>query len=145
MQRNTVFAEACRWFGAEGIEDGKPCLFRGKSIPDRFIGDSSLPYLLVITHPFEVADSTGLPTVAQYETIEDFERQYVDLIEARKVGILVFVKTANGAVRYFMYVSNVATVANMLYASPIQLELASREDRDWHEYRAFIAGLRVEE
>ncbi len=119
-------------------------MYRGRKIPVIFVGDESLPFIFVISYPYEVTDSTGLPTSVQYELLEEFERGYLDSIESLKLGIVAFIQTHDGTVRYFLYVSSVEAVSELLTDTGTQslsLQLAAESDPDWSEYRAFMQGM----
>ena len=145
MDGQTVFSISHPWFTAEGEEGGKPAMFRGRQIPVEFIGDSALPHLFVIALAFDVVDFTGLPTEAQYKTIKDFESLYVDQVEDARIGIVAFIKTCNGVVQYFLYVSDEDAVSSLFVArsaADLRVELAAAYDPEWREYRSFLGGAR---
>jgi hypothetical protein len=148
MKAEDVFTTSQSWFTAHGNEGGKPSMFRGRQILEAFVGDRSLPTLLVITIPFDATDLTGLPTEEQYKLIGEFERQCIDEIECKRLGLVAFIKTCNGLVRYFLYVRNAESAGSVLPqdidATPASLnwELAAADDPDWHEYRAFLQGMK---
>lgn len=142
MTPDPVFSIALSWFTAEGTEGDRICLFRGRNIPERYFGTQTLPYVFSIGYPFGATDATGLPTSAQYSMIEEFEDRYIAPIEQAQRGLIAFVKTTNGIVRYFLYVSNIDYVTDILTRVDSDLELSAGEDRDWNEYRAFLRGMR---
>jgi hypothetical protein len=145
METETVFSASHPWFVADGTEKEKPVIFRGRQIPDQFVGDSSLGNVFIVDVEFDVTDSTGLPTQEQYKMIEEFERRCIDAIEARKLGVVAFVKTSNGVTRYFLYVSNVDAASNAMMdlgSANLNLGLTAGDDPDWTEYRAFLRGMR---
>jgi hypothetical protein len=145
MDGQTVFSISHPWLVAEGAESGKPSLFRGREIPIELVGDPTLPHLFVIAVAFDVADFTGLPTEAQYRMIADFESLYVDRLEAARIGVVTFIKTCNGVVRYFLYVADVDAASSLLVApsaADLRVELAAAYDAEWREYRAFLRGAR---
>jgi hypothetical protein len=144
MANQRIFLTAWTWFTSEGFINGKPSLYRGRQIPPQLIGDPSLPKLCVIDYSFPMTDDGGLPTTNQYAEIGEFERRFIDKLEAAQVGILAFVRTHNGNVRYFTYVSSAETAAQILtdmeLCSPQPIELAAKDDPDWNEYRVFLRG-----
>lgn len=135
------FARSWPWFAAEGTIDGKPSLFRGRQSPSEFIGNSAFPFLFVITYSYDSSDETGLPSESQYADISSFERQYLDPLEEKGCWIIAFIKTWNGRVQYFLYVSEVQVAAEAFEDfSVFPLGLASASDPEWREYRAFLRG-----
>ena len=143
MKSLAIFASPMEWFTASN-EGAIPITFRGRRIPEKLIGTSSLPYLLVVTYKYDVADQTRLPTVAQYQLLSDFERDSLDNVEAQQKGLLTFILTCNGDVRYFFYVKSIDDVVQTITSSLVpgsRVEFAATEDTDWREYRSFMAGM----
>ena len=146
MKKNTIFSKPHPWFTAEGVEDEKPVMYRGRQIPRNFIGTPLLPAIFVISLHFDTSDVTGLPTRSQYETMGAFEKLCIDAIEMDRVGITAFIKTFNGMVRYFLYVSSVDAASNLVAMTNnvrIPMEFAGGEDPAWDEYKAFLKGVRL--
>lgn len=110
---------------------------------DSLIGAPEFPHIFVITRQYEVTDFTGLPTSADYQELGKFETRCIDRIETLQLGIVTFIETFDGIVRYFLYVSDVVAATNALNdanASHMHLELATAHDPHWNEYRAFLRG-----
>jgi len=126
------------------MEDGKPCMFRGREIPSGLVGDISLPHIFVIALPYPITDPTGLPTGAQYNEIEAFERRCIDRVEEDRLGILTFVRTFNGTIRYFLYVSDINVVSQAIEAdvNSVGAHVAAGDDSEWREFKAFLRGMR---
>jgi hypothetical protein len=144
VQTDGIFEASRLWFEAEGVEHGKLAMFRGRQIPATFIGSRSLSILVVISVRFDATDETGLPTRAQYQEIDNFEREFIDHIEAQRLGLTAFIMTTNGTIKYFLYVSNIESISNALLGdneSGSRVELFAREDPNWDEYRAFLHGM----
>ena len=144
VDTETIFSTSHPWFTAEQLVGDKPLMFRGRQIPDKFIGDSSLSNLLVISLSFDVTESTGLPSPAHYKMIDDLERQHFDPLEVAQLGIIAFIKTHDGLVQYFVYVSNVDAASDALEGISIasgHVELATAHDPNWNEYKAFLRGM----
>jgi hypothetical protein len=132
------------WFLAEGSEDDLPVIYRGKQVSDDFVGDASLANLLVARLIFAEPRNDGFPTEHGYESVNEFEARYIDLVESQRLGILVFTKTWNGAIAYFLYVGDVDAVAEILaqfHAEGARLELSAADDPEWSEYKSFVAGV----
>ena len=131
------------WFTAQGGTAETPVMYRGResrSIPKN---REEFPHLIVVDICYTPIDSLGLPSSEQYAAIARFEEQCIDPLEERHIGLLSFVRTFNGVVRYFLYVRNVEEVADTLARNEtgdFSLSLATKLDPEWSEYQRFLVG-----
>jgi hypothetical protein len=126
------------------MDHDKIAMYRARKIPSRFVADPTLPHIVVISHAYGLSDNTGLPSASQYEAIGQFEAETLDKIEASELGVIAFIRTCDGIVRYFVYVSDVDQVTSMLFETTnTRFEVAAGDDPEWKEYKAFCrcAGL----
>jgi hypothetical protein len=92
-----------------------------------------------------VTDSLQLPGAAQYDEIEKFESNVLDVLEKETIGALVYVETGRGAIQYYCYVRDVnaaASFINNMITDELNLELASDNDSSWLEYQRLIKRIR---
>ena len=126
------------WVGAEGTCGAQPILIRARQVLDRLVGSATAPFLLVITYFYESSDDTGLPSKEQYEQIASFEACAIDAMEAQGVGVVMLIRTSNGSVKYFCYVSGVDEAAaffSKCFHETDHVEMASDNDPGWEEFR----------
>jgi Family of unknown function (DUF695) len=139
---STVKQSSGDWFAAEANNLGQPILIRGRRSHCLQVPNRRFPFIFVVTHRYDVKDTTALPDLGQYSAIERFESDALDGIESANLGLLVFVETSNGTVRYYLYVQNVDDTADFLVthsSGTFLVELASDLDSDWGEYRKLMA------
>jgi hypothetical protein len=146
MNHKSISSSQYPWFTAETTQNGKPLLFRGRQIPEQLFGAPPLPIIFVVTYAFDMLDWSGLPEPAQYELIGDFERKYMDAIECRGHGLLAFVITGNGIVRYHLYTANIDDASDVFADCELtkNLEITAGDDPHWEEYRSFLQGMHLE-
>jgi hypothetical protein len=120
-------------------------MYRGREIPSTLLGHESLPHIFVVTLSYSTSDPTGLPTRAQYDEIESFEHACIDGIEQGRLGILTFVKTLDGSIRYFLYVSDVDRTLEAVGSTlnEANAAVAAGDDPEWREFKSFLQGMRA--
>lgn len=131
--------DAQKWFGAEGVSDGRPVLIRGRRItPVR-----ELDKLFVIDFFYD-PDVNGLPDERAYSKIDHIEKT-LDNLEEDRDFILVFVETFGGRVRYFSYTSDVNRISSYIderVDADQVIEFAADIDPDWETYALKVSGVR---
>lgn len=125
------------WVGAEREQDGRPVLLRVRDVPIDDLSAEEFPHLLVTTWRYGRFDETGLPTSSQHETIGRYE-DALDNLESRGMGVLVIVRTHDGATEHLMYVRDVDACIDFIErrtSSGLKLEFAIAVNDRWDEYR----------
>lgn len=129
------------WFAAEAHVSGKPLLIRGRKLSSGETPNTSFPFLVVLIHRYEVSDPTALPTNTQYDAISGFEKGTIDVLEREGLGMLTFVETYDGVVRYYCYARSVDAAADLVNERADErfyVEITSDEDAQWSEYRRLM-------
>jgi|SRR6185437_3519507 len=130
------------WFAAEAAVSGKPMMVRGRKVLSSHIPNSNLSFLFVVTLRYGFADATALPTSDQYKDIADFEGRVLDGLEFHGLGLLTFVETHNGVVRYYCYVRDIDSAVewiNKQNDGKFTIEFSADEDPQWVEYRRLMS------
>ena len=126
------------WTGAEGEQEGRPLLIRFRDIGENLFRPSGCKRLIVVTYSYPIQDQTGLPSSAQYKSVEDFEKRVFDTLERAVAAVMVFAKTCAGRIEYMVYsqksadqLQNVLGV-NLKDSDPV--EFSETEDPHWEIY-----------
>jgi hypothetical protein len=133
-----IFRSDLSWFGAEArMVGGSIVLIRGRAFAGAHVGRCGLPFALQISLSYEPVDEIAFPSPAQYERIREFERRVIDPLEADESGLLTFVHTGLGSVRYLIYLKDGgATFARLRQSVRDEDDAyyASADDPDWEFY-----------
>ena len=132
------------WFGAEGEEEGKPLIFRGRQYVPSGAVEPAYPTRVSIYWPYEPENESGMPD----EETEDAQYEMEDALESLDSGersYLMLVVTGNGRKEWHWYVSDVEAWGERLHellaehpVFPIRIEKSL--EPDWALFRDFISG-----
>lgn len=133
------------WFTAQGEEDNKPLIFRGREHIPADVTESDYPFLLSIYWPYDAVNESGMPDEETEEAHVDFE-DALNKLDSPNLGFLMLIVTGNGRKEWHWYVVNDEVWMNRfneLLADypvfPIQIE--ADNEPDWALYHSFISGL----
>ena len=133
------------WFGAEGEEDGKPVIFRGRQYIPNGLVEPGYPTRVSIYWPYIPVNDSGMPdeetTEAQYEMENALES-----LDSGEYSYLMLVVTGNGRKEWHWYVSEVETwqarLNELLGEYPIfPISVEKSHEPDWALFRNFISEL----
>lgn len=133
------------WFGAEGEEDGKPLIFRGRQYISSGVVESAYPTRVSIYWHYEPANESGMPdketSDAQYELDDALNR-----LDAPESSFLMLVVTGNGRKVWHWYVSDVEAwmkrLNELLVDHPVfPIRIEKSHEPDWFLYLDFISGV----
>ena len=133
------------WFGAEGEEDGKPLICRGrKYIPSGAV-EPSYPTRVSIYWSYVPENESGMPDAATEESQYEME-DALEGLDSGEYSYLMLVVTGNGRKEWHWYVSDVGVWGERLNEMlaehtvlPIRIEKSP--EPDWALFRDFISGL----
>jgi Family of unknown function (DUF695) len=132
------------WFGAEGEENGKPLIFRGRQYIPSGAVEPGYPTRVSIYWPYEPENESGLPDEETTDAQHDLENA-LDKLDSSEFGYLMFVVLGNGRKEWHWYVSEAeawGSELNKLLADypvfPIRIEKS--DEPDWALFRDFISG-----
>ena len=133
------------WFGAEGEEDGRPLIFRGRQYLPSGIVEPSYPTRVSITWPYEPEGESGMPDEETAEAQYEMENA-LEGLDSGGYSYLMLVVLGNGRKEWHWYVSDVDAWGerlNELLAErpvfPIRIEKC--HEPDWALFRDFISGV----
>lgn len=132
------------WLGIEGTREDKPLLARLRKLANNKAQRSALPQLFFIEWSYPIDNDTELPSRSVYKQLSRFEERVLDGLEQDGEGVLFFVETCGGKVTYHLYVKDpdpVAERVNNAVPADVELELSSRPDPNWDDYRAIRKAL----
>jgi hypothetical protein len=130
-------ADSTQWIGVEAKKDGFPILMRIR----RLMPDPSFRVLFVVTWSYSEDHASRLPSQHFYSMIERFEKNVMDEIEQKHLGIFVASETGLGSTKYYFYTNSTEPLASALdQAIPAteKVEFASDIDNEWREYARFM-------
>lgn len=126
-----------QWLGVEAKKNGFPVLMRIR----RLMPDLSFGVLFVITWSYPEEHASRLPPKSFYATLEHFEKNVMDKIEQKHLGIFVASETGLGSAKYYIYTDSTESLASVLdQAIPAseKVEFASDIDNEWSQYSKFM-------
>jgi Family of unknown function (DUF695) len=133
------------WFGAEGEEDGKPLIFRGRQYVPTGAVEPGYPTRVSIYWPYEPENQSGMPDDESTDAQHEMENAFGEL-DSPDYGYLVLVVLGNGRKEWHWYVSDVGAwgirLNELLAGHPVfPIRIEKRDDPDWALFRDFISGL----
>ena len=132
------------WLGIEGTRGDKPLLARLRKLANTKAQRGALSHLFLIEWPYPLDNDTELPSKSVYKQLSRFEEQVLDALEDDAEGKLFFVETSGGTVTYHLYCRDPEVAAervNDAVPAKIELQLSSRPDPNWDDYRAICKAL----
>ena len=133
------------WFGAEGEEEGKPLIFRGRQHVPSGIAESAYPTRVSIYWHYEPANDSGMPDEETNDAHSELENA-LDRLDSPEFSYLMLIVTGNGRKEWHWYVSGVEAWKNKLNellenhpVFPILIE--KNDEADWALYHDFMSGL----
>jgi hypothetical protein len=133
------------WFSAEGEEDGRPLIFRGRQYIPSGAVEPEFPTRVSIYWPYEPENDSGMPdeetTDAQY-VMEDA----LESLDSGDYSYLMLVVTGNGRKEWHWYVADVAAwgerLNELLAEHPVfPISIEKTHEPDWALFRDFISGV----
>ena len=133
------------WFTAEGEEEGKPLVFRGRQNAPPGVVESDYPMLVSIFWHYEPANESGMPDNETNEAQIELE-DALDALDSPGISFLMLVVTGNGRKEWHWYVSDVDTWMAKLKESlagraAFPIEIENSHEPDWALYHSFISGV----
>jgi hypothetical protein len=138
-----------RWFVAEGEDEGKPVLIRGRQDLHEVADPNHLNQLIRIQWTYEPENHLGLPAEKLNETMGNFEDKMIDALEHGGDCIFYCVYTHNGLKEWSAYTCDVETACDNLNAAlaadeHYPIELIAEDDPEWHDYHGLLKSVGVE-
>jgi len=136
---------ATPWFTAERTSEGARILLRGRRLERECYGCELYPTVVTIEHRYERQRTDGLPTQDQHSRYQEIVLQFVDAIEAARIGIHVFGDTTQGLVREWFYVSELPTMDRLSeehLRGRMDYELCYDDDPTWSFVDRAISPIR---
>lgn len=139
----TVAAEET-YFTANGFEDGKALVFRGKYA--KGVVKSDYPYLLRIYWSYLDINESGMPDASTMDSQFEFEEDILKL-ETNDLGHLVLVATGNSRKEWVWYVKNPIVWHKKLNQvlkdkQTYPLKIVEIYQPDWDLYSDFMKNLK---
>lgn len=131
------------WFCAEGRQDGRPVLIRGRQKIDEIAEAGSHPKLLRIVWRYEVVDPSGLPSSHLSAEMADFEDTVFSTLQKDGLCIFFCVYVHNGIREWLAYTSDLQATCDRFNAAlagrePYPVQLMAENDPDWQEYQSLM-------
>ena len=133
------------WFTANGEEDERPMVFRGRQNVPSGIVESDYPTLMSIVWPYEAANESRMPDEETNEAQIELE-DAIDPLDSPGVSFLMLVVTGNGRKEWHFYVSDAEEWMERLNGllaghQVFPIEIESSHESDWALYHGFISGV----
>lgn len=127
------------WFVAEGEQNGRPAIIRGRQNLRHLVGLASHPQLLRIVWEYEVDHESGLPSPHLNARMGEFESLVFAELERDFLCIFFCVYLHDGLKEYIAYTSDVQATCDRFNTAlagrpPYPVQLSVEDDPDWNEY-----------
>jgi hypothetical protein len=131
------------WFSAEGNQNGRPVLIRGRQNLRDVVGVASHPKLLRIVWEYEVIERSGLPSSELNASMANFENTILTEMERDLLCIFFCVYVHNGTKEWAAYSSDVQATCDRFNAvladqEPYPVQLTVQDDPEWQEYKSLL-------
>lgn len=104
------------WFVAEGSQDSRPVLIRGRQNLSNVAGIASHPKLFRIVWEYEAKEESGLPSSELNASMADFENVIIAALERDFLCVFFCVYVHNGVKEWTAYTSDVQATCDRFNA-----------------------------
>lgn len=144
-QREQGYGESL-WFTANGEEDGKPLIFRGRQAAPAGVTESDYPFLMTVYWPYDPANEQGMPDGTTNVAQVEFEDAVSDL-DLPGLSILMLVVTGNGRKAWHWYASDVDAWMEklndlLMHYPEVPISIENSPEPDWILYHGFMSGVK---